>query len=119
MIPLEYRNIFVVLLLTFLIALILFLVTYYLNPKNGDLEKLSIYECGFDPFGDTRTSFDVRFYLVSILFIIFDLEIMFFFPWALVLDKIGFFGFCTGIYFLFLLTIGFIYEWLMGALDWD
>jgi NADH-quinone oxidoreductase subunit A len=119
MLSFEYRGIIAVFSVTLLIAIVLFLITYYLNPKKGDLEKLSIYECGFDPFSDTRTSFDVRFYLVSILFIIFDLEIMFFFPWAMALSKIGLFGFCIGIYFLLLLTIGFIYEWLMGAFDWD
>jgi NADH-quinone oxidoreductase subunit A len=115
----EFNAILAMILITVLIAFVLFGLTYYLNPKKDDIEKLSAYECGFDPFGDSRTRFDVRFYLVSILFIIFDLEIMFFFPWALTLDKIGLFGFIVGIYFLAILTIGFAYEWLMGALDWD
>lgn len=115
----EFGHVLSMLVVTIVIAFALFGLTYYLNPKKDDLEKLSAYECGFDPFSDSRTRFDVRFYLVSILFIIFDLEIMFFFPWALVLDKIGLFGFTVGIYFLFILTVGFAYEWLMGALDWD
>jgi NADH-quinone oxidoreductase subunit A len=84
-----------------------------------DAEKLSQYECGFEAFGDARTQFDVRFYLVSILFIIFDLEVAFLFPWAVSLGKIGLFGFWSMIAFLAILTIGFIYEWKKGALDWE
>jgi NADH:ubiquinone oxidoreductase subunit 3 (subunit A) len=115
----EFQLVLAMIVMTIIIAIVLFGITYYLNPKKDDLEKLSAYECGFDPFSDSRTRFDVRFYLVSILFIIFDLEIMFFFPWALVLDQIGLFGFFVGLYFLIILTVGFAYEWLMGALDWD
>ena len=82
-------------------------------------EKLSAYECGFEPFDDTRRRFDVRFYLVAILFIIFDLEVAFLFPWAVALGGIGWFGFFSMIAFLGVLTVGFIYEWRKGALDWE
>ena len=82
-------------------------------------EKLSTYECGFAPFDDTRHRFDVRFYLVAILFIIFDLEVAFLFPWAVTLGKIGLFGFWSMVVFLGVLTVGFIYEWKKGALDWE
>ncbi len=105
------------------IALILsfgFLVLNFLfSPKNPDSEKLSAYECGFEAFDDSRMTFDVRFYLVAILFIIFDLEIAFLFPWAVSLGNIGVLGFWSMMLFLFILTIGFIYEWKIGALDWD
>jgi NADH-quinone oxidoreductase subunit A len=86
---------------------------------NPDSEKLSAYECGFEPFEDARRQFDVRFYLVSILFIIFDLEVAFLFPWAVSLGDIGVFGFWSMIVFLGVLTVGFIYEWNKGALDWE
>ncbi|HEY1726050.1 MAG TPA: NADH-quinone oxidoreductase subunit A [Steroidobacteraceae bacterium] len=85
----------------------------------GDAEKLSPYECGFDPFEDTRVRFDVRYYLVAILFIIFDLEIAFLFPWAVALARIGGFGLIVMGVFLFILVIGFAYEWKKGALEWD
>ena len=95
------------------------ILNYLLSPKNPDPEKLSAYECGFDAFDDSRMEFDVRFYLVAILFIIFDLDIAFLFPWAISLGKIGIFGFISMMVFLFILTIGFIYEWKKGALDWE
>jgi NADH-quinone oxidoreductase subunit A len=82
-------------------------------------EKLSAYECGFEPFDDTRRRFDVRFYLVAILFIIFDLEVAFLFPWAITLGEIGWFGFLSMMGFLGILTVGFVYEWRKGALDWE
>jgi NADH-quinone oxidoreductase subunit A len=82
-------------------------------------EKLSTYECGFEPFEDTRHRFDVRFYLVAILFIIFDLEVAFLFPWAVALNEIGWFGFLSMMGFLGVLTVGFVYEWRKGALDWE
>ncbi len=82
-------------------------------------EKLSAYECGFEPFDDARRRFDVRFYLVSLLFIIFDLEVAFLFPWAVSLSHIGLFGFLSMMGFLAVLTVGFIYEWCKGALDWE
>tara|TARA_B110001452_G_scaffold204074_1_gene174062 strand:+ start:165 stop:533 length:369 start_codon:yes stop_codon:yes gene_type:complete len=95
------------------------LVNFIFAPRNPDPEKLSAYECGFEPFEDSRMEFDVRFYLVAILFIIFDLEIAFLFPWAISLGKIGLLGFSSMMIFLFILTIGFIYEWKKGALDWE
>ncbi|MBI1208275.1 MAG: NADH-quinone oxidoreductase subunit A [Azospirillum sp.] len=87
--------------------------------QNPDSEKVSPYECGFEPFEDARRKFDVRFYLVSILFIIFDLEVAFLFPWAVTLGEIGMFGFWSMIVFLGVLTVGFAYEWKKGALEWE
>ena len=89
------------------------------KSHNPDSAKLSAYECGFDAFEDARTKFDVRYYLVAILFIIFDLEIAFLFPWAIALDQIGLAGFIAMMIFLALLVVGVIYEWKKGALDWD
>ncbi len=90
-----------------------------LGPRKPDAAKLSPYECGFEAFEDARMKFDVRYYLVAILFILFDLEIAFLFPWAVVLPDIGFFGFAAMMVFLLILVIGFIYEWKKGALEWD
>jgi len=90
-----------------------------LGPSRPDPEKLSPYECGFEAFEDARMKFDVRYYLVAILFILFDLEIAFLFPWAVSLDAIGFFGFASMKVFLAILVVGFIYEWMKGALDWE
>jgi NADH-quinone oxidoreductase subunit A len=90
-----------------------------LAPNNPNEQKLSPYECGFEAFEDSRMKFDVRYYLVAILFIIFDLEIAFLFPWAIVLDEIGVFGFWAMMLFLGILVIGFIYEWKKGALEWE
>lgn len=101
------------------LALALMIAPLLIAYAKPDAEKLSAYECGFNAFDDARMKFDVRFYLVSILFIIFDLEVAFLFPWAVSLGKIGLFGFWSMIIFLGLLTIGFIYEWRKGALEWD
>ena len=90
-----------------------------LGPHKPDPEKLSPYECGFEAFEDARMKFDVRYYLVAILFILFDLEIAFLFPWAVVLDEIGLFGFVAMMIFLGILVVGFIYEWKKGALEWE
>lgn len=90
-----------------------------LSPHRPDSEKLSSYECGFEAFEDSRMKFDVRFYLVAILFIIFDLEIAFLFPWAVILEDIGMFGFLAMVVFLGILVIGFVYEWKKGALEWE
>ena len=90
-----------------------------LGPSRPDSEKQSPYECGFEAFEDSRMKFDVRYYLVAILFIIFDLEIAFLFPWAVVLDEIGMFGFLAMMLFLALLVVGFVYEWGKGALEWE
>ncbi len=90
-----------------------------LGPSSPNTEKLSPYECGFEAFEDARMQFDVRYYLVAILFILFDLEIAFLFPWAVSLDAIGFFGFAAMMVFLAVLVVGFVYEWMKGALDWE
>ena len=97
----------------------LLIAPFIIAFKNPDPEKLSAYECGFNAFDDARMKFDIRFYLVSILFIIFDLEVAFLFPWAVSFGAIGWFGFWSMMVFLFVLTIGFIYEWKKGALEWD
>ena len=95
------------------------LSSWIIGKQLPDSEKLSPYECGFEPFDDARTKFDIRFYLVSLLFIIFDLEVTFLFPWAVSLKNIGVFGYTSMMFFLFILTIGFIYEWKKGALEWE
>jgi len=100
-------------------AAIMFIAGFLLSPKRPDSEKNSPYECGFEAFEDARMKFDVRYYLVAILFIIFDLEIAFFFPWAVVLRDIGMFGFLAMMVFLGILVVGFIYEWKRGALEWE
>ncbi len=119
----EFLKDYLPIILFLVIALILsagfILINFLLSPNNPDPEKLSAYECGFEPFNDSRMEFDVRFYLVAILFIIFDLEIAFLFPWAISLGTIGVFGFVSMMIFLFILTIGFVYEWKKGALDWE
>lgn len=92
---------------------------FILAPNKPDSEKLSPYECGFEAFEDSRMKFDVRYYLVAILFIIFDLEIAFLFPWAVVMEELGMFGFMAMIMFLGILVVGFIYEWKKGALEWE
>ncbi len=101
------------------IALALMIAPLVIAFKAPDPEKLSAYECGFEAFDDARMKFDVRFYLVSILFIIFDLEVAFLFPWAISLGKIGVYGFWSMMVFLAVLTVGFVYEWRKGALEWD
>jgi len=101
------------------IGVMLLVLGWLVGPQRPDTEKMSPYECGFEPFEDSRMKFDVRYYLVAILFIIFDLEIAFFFPWAVALDHIGVFGLLAMAPFLGLLTVGFVYEWRKGALEWD
>ena len=100
-------------------AIAMYLLSKILSPSSPDTEKLSAYECGFEAFDDARSKFDVKFYLVSILFIIFELEIAFLFPWAVSLSNIGALGFYSMMFILFILTVGFIYEWKNGALDWE
>src|SRR5437879_6890336 len=102
-----------------LIGLALLIAPFIVAARQPDPEKLSAYECGFNAFDDARMKFDVRFYLVAILFIIFDLEVSFLFPWAVAFGQIGAFGFWSMMVFLAVLTIGFIYEWRKGALEWD
>lgn len=115
----EYLPILVFLGIALGLSLALVIVSYIRGVKNPDSEKLSPYECGFEAFNDARMKFDVRFYLVAILFIIFDLEVAFLFPWAISLGTLGAFGFWSMMVFLGVLTVGFIYEWRKGALDWE
>jgi NADH-quinone oxidoreductase subunit A len=116
---LEYLPILIFLGIAGGLAAVILLASYVLAKQRPDAEKLSPYECGFEPFEDTRGRFDVRFYLVAILFIIFDLEVAFLFPWAVSLGNIGLLGFWSMMIFLGVLTIGFIYEWKKGALEWE
>ena len=115
----NYLTIIIFLAISLILSLGFLILNFAFSPKNPDPEKLSAYECGFEPFNDSRMEFDIRFYLVAILFIIFDLEIAFLFPWAITLGNLGLFGFFSMMLFLFILTIGFIYEWKKGALDWE
>lgn len=115
----EYLPILLFLVIAVGLAAAMAIVPMIIAPSSPDKEKLSSYECGFEPFSDSRGQFDVRFYLVAILFIIFDLEVAFLFPWAVTLGDIGLFGFWSMMAFLGVLTIGFIYEWKKGALEWE
>ena len=115
----DYLSILIFLFIALSLSFGFILLNFIFSPKNPDSEKLSAYECGFEAFSDSRMEFDVRFYLVAILFIIFDLEIAFLFPWAVSLGNLGALGFWSMMIFLFVLTIGFVYEWKKGALDWD
>lgn len=114
----EYLSIFVFFCFSTVLSGLILMVAFLCAPKNPGSEKVTPYECGFDPFDDARSRFDIRFYLVAILFIIFDLEVTFLFPWALVFTEIGSFGFWSMFWFLLLLTLGFVYEWSKGALNW-
>jgi len=114
---LEYVSIFIFLIISTVLAFVIFFLSYFLATQIGGTEKLSSYECGFDPFEDARNTFDVRFYVIAILFIIFDLVVIFLFPWTIVLGTIGSFGFWIMIDFLIELAIGFLYVWKKGALD--
>ena len=114
-----YLPILVFIAIAVALAVVIPLLSFVIARQRPDSEKLSPYECGFEPFGDARNKFDVRFYLVAILFIIFDLEVAFLFPWAVVLGHIGMFGFWSMIVFLGVLTVGFAYEWQKGALEWE
>lgn len=116
---LEYLPILIFLGIAAVISVGAIAASYIAAPQNPDADKASAYECGFDAFGDARGRFDVRFYLVAILFIIFDLEVAFLFPWAISFKGIGLYGFWSMMVFLGILTIGFIYEWKKGALEWD
>jgi|TARA_B110001450_G_C17204336_1_gene312768 NADH-quinone oxidoreductase subunit A len=115
----DYLSIIIFLFIALSLSVGFILLNFLFAPNNPDPEKLSAYECGFEAFSNSRIEFDVRFYLVAILFIIFDLEIAFLFPWAISLGSIESLGFWSMMIFLFVLTIGFIYEWKKGALDWD
>lgn len=113
----EYKFLVIYLLVSIIIILILYNLTYFIIQKEIDYEKLSAYECGFYPFEDARNTFDVKFYLIAIFFIVFDLEIIYILPWAVTYNETEFFGIYMWYYFLFLLLIGFIYEWKQGGLD--
>ena len=115
----DYLYIILFLFISIIVSFGFILANFLAAPSNPDPEKLSAYECGFEAFDDSRMEFDVRFYLVAILFIIFDLEIAFLFPWAISLGNIGALGFWSMMVFLSVLTIGFIYEWKKGALEWE
>ena len=115
----NYLPILIFIIVGILVGVVPILLGFVLGPHKPDDEKLSPYECGFEAFEDSRMKFDVRYYLVAILFIIFDLEIAFLFPWAVVLDQIGLFGFTAMAVFLGILVTGFIYEWKKGALEWE
>lgn len=115
---LQYTNVFLWLFFSSVLVVLLFIVVFFLIHKEVDYEKLSAYECGFNPFEEASGRFDIRFYLVAILFIIFDLEVSFLFPWSIILVYLGFLGYCVMIVFLFILLIGFLYEIKRGALDW-
>jgi NADH-quinone oxidoreductase subunit A len=116
---LEYLPILLFIGIAFVLGGVLLVLPFVLAPSRPDPEKNSAYECGFPAFADARMKFDVRFYLVSILFIIFDLEVAFLFPWAISLKSTGGFGFWSMVVFLGVLTVGFIYEWKKGALEWE
>ena len=115
----DYLSIIIFIFVAMSVSIGFLILNFLFSPKKPNPEKLSAYECGFEAFGDSRMEFDIRFYLVAILFIIFDLEIAFLFPWAVSLGSIGPLGFWSMMIFLFILTVGFIYEWKKGALDWD
>jgi len=115
----EYLPVLIFLAIAIGISVGMLVASGILANQKPDSEKLSAYECGFEAFDDARSRFDVRFYLVAILFIIFDLEVAFLFPWAITLGNIGLFGFWSMVIFLGILTIGFIYEWRKGALEWE
>ena len=115
----DYFPVLMFILVGLFIGVLLPALGRLLGPHKPDSEKLSPYECGFEAFEDARMKFDVRYYLVAILFILFDLEIAFLFPWAIVLNDIGWFGFLAMMIFLAILVVGFVYEWMKGALEWE
>ena len=115
----EYLSVLIFFIFGLGLSFIILGLSYMLGTQNADVEKTSSYECGFSPFDDARSTFDVRFYLVAILFIIFDLEVAFLFPWAVSLSDVTLYGFWTMFIFLVILTVGFVYEWRKGALDWE
>ena len=115
----SYFSILVFFFASVILATIIFFLSFLLTSKLDDAEKLTAYECGFNPFSDSRSEFDIKFYVVAILFLIFDLEISFLFPFAVNFDLLSVLAFKTMLFFLFILTIGFYFEWKKGALDWD
>lgn len=115
----EYLYIFLSIIIVTLISFLPFVLSYILNYQDPNIEKISAYECGFQPFDDSRQRFNIEFYLIGILFVIFDLEIVFLFPWIISLKFLSLNSFFLIIFFLIILTVGFIYEWLKGALTWE
>lgn len=115
----EYLPILLFIVVATVVALIALCLPFVTAPRKPDAEKTSPYECGFEAFDDARSRFDVRFYLVAILFIVFDLEVAFLFPWVMSFGKIGLYGFFSMMVFLGVLTVGFLYEWKRGALEWE
>lgn len=115
----NYLPVLVFIVIAAVIGAVFLVLGFVMGPNRPDAQKGSAYECGFEAFEDARMKFDVRYYLIAILFIIFDLEIAFLFPWAVVLEKIGMAGYLAMLVFLGLLVVGFIYEWKKGALEWD
>lgn len=115
----SYFPILVFIIIGMIVGIVPICLGRLIAPHKPDAEKYSPYECGFEPFQNARMKFDVKYYLVAILFIVFDLEVAFLFPWAVVLNKIGWAGFYAGLIFLAILTIGFFYEWKKGALEWE
>ncbi len=115
----EYLPILMFLGIAMALSTMMVMASYMIARQRPDSEKVSAYECGFEAFDDARSKFDVRFYLVAILFIIFDLEVAFLFPWAVSLGDIGLLGFWSMVVFLLILTVGFVYEWKKGALEWE
>ncbi|OIO67934.1 MAG: NADH-quinone oxidoreductase subunit A [Zetaproteobacteria bacterium CG12_big_fil_rev_8_21_14_0_65_55_1124] len=115
----QYAPIFIFIVIAFAMGAAPLVLTVLVAAQKPDAEKLSAYECGFEAFEDARMQFDVRFYLVAILFVIFDIETAFMFPWAVVLDSIGLFGLIEMLLFLFILVVGYVYAWKKGALQWE
>ena len=119
MINIEFLGIFILILCSYILSALISGASYIVGVKQPDIEKVSVYECGFDPFGSSRVPFSVKFFLVGILFLIFDLEISFLFPWCVVLNQIKLLGIWVMYLFLIILTIGLIYEWVRGGLEWE
>ena len=119
MLLMNYYALFIFLFFCTILSSLVFFLSFFLSLKFDDREKLTAYECGFNPFEDSRNEFDIRFYLVAILFLIFDLEISFLFPFLTILNENENIAFCSMLLFLFILTVGFFYEWKKGALDWN
>ncbi len=115
----EFLGIFLLLFFSILLSSVISGISYIVAIKQPDSEKVSVYECGYDPFGSSRILFSVKFFLIGILFLIFDLEISFLFPWSITFQQIGLFGYWIMFLFLIILTIGLIYEWIQGGLEWE
>lgn len=115
----SYVGVLIYIIISAAITLLIVSLNWRVAPRRVDLEKSTAYECGFDPFGEAREPFEIRFYLVAILFLVFDLEIAYLFPWAMCFDVLGIYGFWIMVLFLVILVVGFVYEWKKGALEWN